>query len=379
MCARGGFVRCFYQKIRLGLSQLLSLLLSFLLSLGISRYLFREKYQLWLEYHDAGCQVRFVKKITASGEWEVVDQANLSNAVDELQGFIDQLRPVYKINKKYSLKIPVHICLSEHQISSPVLTILPENYSEQDIEGFIIHEQASLFPQSQGELFFDFLINKNEGNQQEIKIFSLEKKSYEYLMICLGENNFDLVFFGCDKINFLPWREVSRKNKKKKLVFSVSFGFLMAIIFLISLSFLESKKNNSINIAINNSKKEIFRQQELLDSGLELKKNYENKVSDFQAKYQSKSGLSFVLYLLIKIDALRPVGLRLNNIHFFDNKIIISGQAKNLLTVQKYEKSLNSISPSDQISRVVSRAKIQSLKNIKHSQFSQYFEIGVSW
>lgn len=347
----------------------------------MSRYLFREKYQLWLEYYDAGCQVKFAKKISASGEWEVVDQANLSNAVDELQGFIDQLGLSHKIkiNKKYCIKTPVYISLDKNQLSQPAVITLPENYSEQDIENFIIQEQASLFPQSQGELFFDFLINKNERNKQEVKIFSLEKKSYEYQIICLRKNNFNLVFLGCDKVNFFPWREVERKNKKKKLVISVSLGFSSAIIFLILWSVLENQKNNSINISINNSKQEISRQQKLLKNGLGLKKNYENKVSDLQARYQSKAELSFVLYLLTKIDALRPLGLQLDNIHFFDKKIIISGEAKNLLSVQKYEKSLNSISLSDQISRVTPKAKIQSLKNIKHSQFFQYFEIGVSW
>lgn len=350
-------------------------------------------------------QVKFSRKNKADGSQELISSYENIENIESLKLVLLELFKAYKIKlglfafifKKLKILVVVP---KGYKIFSAV-TSVPETYSDRDIEIFIAQEHASMFPHAKGDLYFDFLVNKKEktigSHQKSIEVFSVEKKNCKNLIKLLSGLNIKPDFFGFDEVNFMPWRNRERIRRKNKLLFSALIGGLLSIGILVSWGSIRASQVSDLDFKLKKMENKISESNSLLVKALALKESLKEVAVEYQAKQHSKINLFNIVHLLKKIDSVRPLGVSLKKIILFDQEIIISGQAKDLLSVKNYERSLGDVGNDASCSQsfdsshsgcAVISANIKSISSKQLNQsgssrrgdfLPQDFKMGVSW
>ena len=335
-------------------------------------YLFHLKSnQLWLECSASGYGATLYQSETRGKRRVLASKADI-DALAELEKWLAQTFQTYKIRSGFCQTLSAQITFPVQQDVSSVLTTIPENFSDKDIEDFIYQEHASFFPQTKGELYFDFKITAVESDQKKIEIFALEKTAYQDVLACLNAFKLKPAFLGFDDINFLPWRENHRVSQRNKCFLSSVLSGMFALLLIFSWVSVEGNKVEYLNIKAKNNEQTIANMQGILSETKKAKAEYQQALDALSAEQKNKGSISLLLCLLREVDLNRPVGMRLDGLVYFDNQLSVSGSAKDLLLVQQYEKKLRSVC-------AVSKTKIQQLKLDEHQALSQYFKIGLLW
>lgn len=326
------------------------------------------RYQLRLECQPPVYKLKIFRRID-------VDTLSLLAAHHGLENFdvLKQCLAKFLLGKTGKLgdKIEAIIIIPGDQCLTAVAAV-PENYCEQDIEHYLQQEQASIFPQSKGELCFDFSIKQIENNQKKIVVFALEKSICQPLLELFENLKIKINYLGFEKNNFLPWRELNRKKEKKALCFSAVLGFVVALIFLFIFFSVENFNLQKVIKKTAGFQREAKTLKPLFNKSLRLKEYYKNKINSYQENRKQKYDLSSMLCVLQAVDTARPEDLVLKNISFHDRQIVVSGQAKNIFLVQKYRKNILAACK-------VSCVDIVSLSSAPADVFQRYFKVNILW
>lgn len=312
---------------------------------------FRVQYQLWLDCSEEECRFA-LWKINSASTKTVVSQRNF----DSFELFLDFWDKEIVLPRV--AKVSVYASISPSTIFTKKIRV-PSSLSDEEVVEYIKLEQAILFPQCSEKIYFDFKCLSSSNDEKTLQIYVVDAQEINFLLegflarklhIEVLTNEHFLpegllrkvvsVNSGC--INLMPWRCRQRHRLKARVRLLALLFLVLSVVCLVLIGGMLHARNQRLVVQSDlldkrseQQKNSFFKLQNRQKKFYTLQKNYHNYQKQLQRFHKT-------ICVLIFADTSRPEGLLLTQIASENGRILLSGRASSVLSLNRYAKLVES-------------------------------------